>query len=117
MRICLASRVFHWPANKNRHRSISYSTAYRSFIEASKRVGLKTALPPHRYRYAHAIEALEKGAGLRDLKIELGHSSVATTLRYLEQARTVSPSELFNAPTAIAISEASVSESEVKKIP
>lgn len=55
---------------------------FRIVKNAGKRVGID--LPsPHWYRHSHATHSLENGADIHLLSSSLGHSSIATTSRYL----------------------------------
>ncbi len=94
-------KIFHSPANKLE--SLSDSQAYRIFISASKRAGLSRPIGPHKYRHGHATEAVLKGASLKALKDEMGHSSLSTLQRYIEQAQLQAPSLLFRPSETIAI--------------
>lgn len=97
---------------KNRSESISYTQAYRVFLAAGRRAGLSIPLGPHKYRHAHATIAIEKGASLKALQDEMGHSHLNTLQKYIEQARMSEPSGLFNAPKAL-LSEPLNSERDV----
>ena len=56
---------------------------YRIVKAAAKRAGLEGNVSPHWLRHAHASHSLERGAPLHLVQETLGHSSVATTERYL----------------------------------
>lgn len=51
--------------------------------QAVGRVGVAGAVSPHWLRHAHASHALDHGAPIHLVQATLGHSSVATTSRYL----------------------------------
>ena len=51
--------------------------------EAAKRAGIADNVSPHWLRHAHASHALDHGAPIHLVQATLGHSSVATTSRYL----------------------------------
>ena len=50
---------------------------------AAQRVGVADRVSPHWLRHAHASHALDRGAPIHLVQATLGHSSVATTSRYL----------------------------------
>jgi hypothetical protein len=51
--------------------------------QAAGQVGVAGAVSPHWLRHAHASHALDHGAPIHLVQATLGHSSVATTSRYL----------------------------------
>lgn len=55
---------------------------YRIVRKAAKRVGAN-GVSPHWFRHAHASHALDHGAPIHLVQETLGHSSIATTGRYL----------------------------------
>ena len=59
------------------------SQVYRIVRAAAKRAGIEGNVSPHWLRHAHASHSLERGAPLHLVQATLGHSSVATTERYL----------------------------------
>ena len=59
------------------------SQAHRIVRKAAIRAGIDLAVSPHWMRHAHASHALDRGAPIHLVQATLGHSSVATTGRYL----------------------------------
>ena len=59
------------------------SQVYRIVRAAAKQAGIEGKVSPHWLRHAHASHSLERGAPLHLVQATLGHSSVATTERYL----------------------------------
>ncbi|MCH2247621.1 MAG: tyrosine-type recombinase/integrase, partial [Crocosphaera sp.] len=59
------------------------SQVYRIVKAAAKRAGIEGNVSPHWLRHAHASHSLDRGAPLHLVQATLGHSSVATTERYL----------------------------------
>lgn len=51
--------------------------------EVGEKAGLKSKITPHLIRHMFATNLLENGASIYDAKTLLGHSSIATTERYL----------------------------------
>lgn len=56
---------------------------WRVVCKAAERAGIKKAVSTHWFRHAHASHALDRGAPISLVQATLGHSSVATTGRYL----------------------------------
>lgn len=56
---------------------------YRIVSAAAKRAGIEGKVSPHWLRHAHASHSLEHGAPIHLVQATLGHSSIATTSRYL----------------------------------
>lgn len=56
------------------------STLSHRFLRMSRKAGLKARL--HDLRHAHGTEALQRGATIREVQEQLGHSRVTTTERY-----------------------------------
>ena len=59
------------------------SQVWRIVRKASKRAGIEKAVSCHWLRHAHASQALDHGAPIHLVQATLGHSSVATTGKYL----------------------------------
>jgi len=62
---------------------LSTSQALRIVKNAAARAGFPEGIAPHWLRHAHASHALDRGAPIHLVQATLGHSSVATTGRYL----------------------------------
>ena len=59
------------------------SQLWRIVRAAAKRAGIEKAVSTHWWRHAHASHALDHGAPISLVQATLGHSSVATTGKYL----------------------------------
>lgn len=68
------------------------SMVWRIVRKAAKRAGIEKAVSCHWMRHAHASHALDRGAPISLVQATLGHSSVATTGRYLHARPTDSSS-------------------------
>lgn len=64
-------------------RHFALSNVVRIVKAAAKRAGLGDNVSPHWLRHAHASHSLDRGAPLHLVQATLGHSSIATTERYL----------------------------------
>jgi integrase/recombinase XerD len=72
------------PVFRSRKRSaLSPSQILRVVKRAAKRAGLSANVVVHTFRHCHASHSLERGAPIHLVQATLGHSSVATTGRYL----------------------------------
>lgn len=68
------------------------SQVWRIVSKAAKRAGIEKKVSCHWLRHAHASHALDNGAPIHLVQATLGHSSVATTGRYLHARPTESSS-------------------------
>jgi len=68
------------------------SMVWRIVRKAAKRAGIAKEVSCHWLRHAHASHALDRGAPIHLVQQTLGHSSVATTGRYLHARPTDSSS-------------------------
>ncbi len=60
----------------------------------AERAGIEKRVHPHGFRHAHAAELMREGIPLNVIQQQLGHSSVATTSRYLAH---IAPQEVIDA--------------------
>ena len=82
---------------------LAHKTAYLIFQRAKDRAGITKPGGLHLLRHAFATHLLEAGVDLHPIQRLMGHTSLQTTLRYLQVARrhllqTPSPLELLDAP-------------------
>ena len=59
------------------------SAVLRVVKAAAQRAGIERPVSPHTFRHAHCSHALDRGAPIHLVQATVGHSSVATTSRYL----------------------------------
>jgi len=64
------------------------SQVWRIVRKASKRAGIEKLVSCHWLRHAHASHALDRGAPIHLVQATLGHSSIATTGKYLHARPT-----------------------------
>ena len=50
----------------------------------AKKAGIEKRVHPHGLRHTHAAELREEGVDIAIISRQLGHSSIATTARYLD---------------------------------
>jgi integrase/recombinase XerD len=79
--------------SRKRGGHLDRSQVLRIVQAAAKRAGLAANVSPHWMRHAHASHALDRGAPIHLVQATLGHSSVATTGRYLHARPTESSSK------------------------
>ncbi len=72
---------------------LSTSQAFRIVRAAARRAGVEKDVSPHWLRHCHGSHALDRGAAVHLVQATLGHSSVATTGRYLHARPTESSSK------------------------
>jgi integrase/recombinase XerD len=75
-------------------KSLDQSQVNRIVAAAAEAAGIEKKVSPHWLRHAHATHSLNRGAPLHLVQNTLGHSSIATTSRYLH-ARPDDSSALY----------------------
>ena len=75
-------------------RHLDVSQVYRIVAAAGERASIQGKVSPHWLRHAHASHSLDRGEPIHLVQQTLGHSSVATTSRYLH-ARPNDSSALY----------------------
>ncbi len=81
--------------SRNKGGAVSACQVMRVVRAAARRVGIEKNVSPHWLRRAHASHSLERGAPIHLVQATLGHSSVATTGRYLHARPTESSSKFL----------------------
>lgn len=64
-------------------RPLDVSGFQRALSVAALRAGVNKRVSPHVLRHSYATHMIEAGADLRSLQLQLGHSSISSTLRYV----------------------------------
>ena len=63
------------------------ATSIRKIISShAKKTGITKKISVHTFRHCYATHMLEKGANLKIIQLQLGHSSIKTTSIYLSLA-------------------------------
>ena len=72
------------------------ATAYVGglFKRLGSKAGIERRVHPHGLRHTHAAQLAAEGYAMNLIQQQLGHSSLATTSRYLEH---IAPAELIKA--------------------
>ena len=68
-------------------RRLDESQVHRIVKKAAKDAGLSPAASAHWLRHSHASHSLDRGASIVTVRDTLGHSSIATTNKYLHSKR------------------------------
>lgn len=84
-----------------RSRPLTVRQIHSIFVTAGRRVGFSGFIGPHLYRRGHATSALINGASLKALMDAMGHVSLSTLQRYVEDAKMSAPSRFIKTPEEI----------------
>lgn len=85
-------------ASRRRHGHLTSSQVLRIVKAAARRAAIERPVSPHWLRHCHASHALDAGAPIHLVQQTLGHSSVATTSRYLHARPSESSSRFLPIP-------------------
>ena len=69
---------------KERIFNITRNRVFQIIRDISKKSGIERNIHPHTLRHSYAINYLMKGGNLRNLQLNLGHSDLNITAKYLQ---------------------------------
>lgn len=73
-----------FPSSRDPHRKMHIGRAQKIYYEAKRRAGITRGHGIHTLRHCFATHLLEAGLDLRTIQSLMGHTSVTTTMRYLQ---------------------------------
>ena len=73
-----------FPTSRDPNRKIDISRAQKIYYEAKQRAGITRGHGIHTLRHCFATHLLEAGVDLRTIQSLMGHTSITTTMRYLQ---------------------------------
>ena len=72
--------------SKNNHGQAIQTVYVRNLLKRlADKAGIEKRVTPHQMRHSFAHSLLNEGIGLKHIQISLGHSSIATTSKYLQR--------------------------------
>ena len=92
-----------YPGGTKQKQPLSISSAQRIYNHAKEEAGIQKGKGIHTLRHCFATHLLEAGVDLRTIQMLMGHSSILTTMGYLQVTRkhlssTQSPLDLLEIP-------------------
>jgi site-specific recombinase XerD len=78
-----------FPSSREPNRKMDIGCAQKIYYEAKRRAGITRGHGIHTLRHCFATHLLETGVDLRTIQTLMGHSSITTTMRYLQVRRQI----------------------------
>jgi site-specific recombinase XerD len=76
-----------FPTGKDKNRKMDATAAQKIYYEAKRRAGITKGQGIHTLRHCFGTHLLEAGVDLRTIQTLMGHTSITTTMRYLQVRR------------------------------
>lgn len=73
-----------FPSTRDPHRKMHIGVAQQIYYQAKRRAGITRGHGIHTLRHCFATHLLEAGLDLRTIQSLMGHTSITTTMRYLQ---------------------------------
>lgn len=73
-----------FPSRRDPHRAMDDTAVQKIYYQAKARAGITRGHGIHTLRHCFATHLLEAGVDLRTIQLLLGHTSITTTMRYLQ---------------------------------
>ena len=85
-----------FPSSRDPQRQMHRSRAQKIYYEAKRRAGITRGHGIHTLRHCFATHLLEAGLDVRTIQSLMGHTSITTTMRYLQVRNPVAPQDLLD---------------------
>lgn len=79
--------LYLFPTGKEKNRKMDPTAAQKIYYEAKRRAGITKGQGIHTLRHCFGTHLLEAGVDLRTIQTLMGHTSITTTMRYLQVRR------------------------------
>jgi site-specific recombinase XerD len=77
-------RIWLFPSSRDANRKMDISGAQKIYYQAKRRASITRGHGIHTLRHCFATHLLEAGVDLRTIQSLMGHTSITTTMRYLQ---------------------------------
>ncbi|MFK7872174.1 MAG: tyrosine-type recombinase/integrase [Oligoflexales bacterium] len=96
----VSKKQWLFPTDKDENRQMGSTTINRALKAIGKKVAIHKKITTHALRHSFSTILLEKGVGIKQLQILLGHADLRSTMIYSQQAqiqnlKVISPLDLI----------------------